>query len=144
MFGSRRIRELEDALGRAEAALENCHRRLAESRENARATKARARTLERELREVLGALEDARARIRKLEAALAEAQPEALLNWVAEALAKRAKPSFAEDEKGPLASFKVGEKLTVLRPENGESNRAFKARVWRSWLKALHQVKSFT
>ncbi len=130
MFGKKRLQLLEEAL-------KACREKHAESLSRGREAKARAQTLERELRGVLGALEEARARVRKLEAALAGAQPEKVLDRVAEALAKRAKPSFAEDEAGPLASFKVGGELVVLRPEVGESHRMFKTRVWRTWLERV-------
>ena len=119
------------------AELEGCQKERAESLSRAHRAEGKALTLREELAEVLGALEAERRRVRELEAALAEAQPEKVLDQVAGALAKRAKPSFAEDEAGPLASFKVGEELVVLRPETGESNRMFKTRVWRTWLERV-------
>ncbi len=136
MFGSRRS-ELEAALEEALEELEETRRALAESRYKAALAKERIQTLEREQTALKGVLEAAKRHIRKLEASLAEAsanRSDVILDQVAAALARRPKPSFAEDESGPLASFKVDGELVVLRPKLGESQRAFKTRVWQKWL----------
>ena len=94
---------------------------------------AKAQDLEAELLTLREALEAEKRRVQELEAKVAEASARTL-DRVAEALAKRPKPSFAEDERGLIASFKVGKDLVVLRPQPFESGRMFKARVWRAWL----------
>ena len=94
---------------------------------------AKAQDLEAELLTLREALEAEKRRVRELEAKVAEASAQTL-DQAAEALAKRPKPSFAEDENGPLASFKRGGELIVMRPERFDSNRMFRERVWRAWL----------
>jgi len=115
--------DLEEALKEALLETERARRELAE---------CRSETL------VLSALEE---RVQVLQEAVERDKEEVLkevlaetLDRVAEALAKRPKPSFAEDERGLIASFKAGKDLVVLRPQPFESGRMFKARVWRAWL----------
>jgi len=133
---------MEDALAEMEAQLESCRQALAESRQKAFQARARAQTLEEDLNRLRAALRAARTRMAKLEADLAAAQPEGVLNRVAEALARRMKPSFAEDERGLLASFKIGEDVRVLRRRENEKHKEFRARVWREWLAAMVELPS--